>query len=94
MKVAFIVLLIDTATSAIVSAAGATGVGAGEGAGTGVGVTGVPPLPHATAKRVTVTATKAIPASRFAILGVGAVVMVAELGCMGLAELLKRQIPT
>jgi hypothetical protein len=62
MKATFIVLLIDTATSATVNAAGTTtGAGDGAGVGTDVGALGVPPPPHAIA-----TAVMAMTTRRFA----------------------------
>jgi hypothetical protein len=58
MKATFIVLLIDTATSATVNAAGAaTGAGEGAGVGTDVGALGVLP-PHARATAVMAMTTK------------------------------------
>jgi hypothetical protein len=59
MKATFIVLLIDTATSATVIAAGAaTGAGDGAGVGIGVGALGVLPPPHAIATAVMATTTR------------------------------------
>jgi hypothetical protein len=58
MKATFIVLLIDTATSATVNAAGAAGAGEGAGVGTDVGALGVLPPPHARATAVIAMTTK------------------------------------
>jgi hypothetical protein len=57
MKATFIVLLIDTATSATVIAAGAA-TGAGAGVGSAVGALGVLPPPHAIATAVMATTTR------------------------------------